>query len=66
MVAGLTFAIAKNPEVYPVIPGREHLRLAVSRRVADRDGRALPIVRIVLEILDEERVLLWAIRSDEE
>lgn len=58
--------ISKNPEVYDVVPGKEHLRLAVSRRVAGRGGRMLPVVRIVLEILDENRVLLWAIRAEEE
>lgn len=65
-MAGLTFAISKNPEVYDVIPGKEHLRLAVSRRVVGRGGRMLPVVRIILEILDEDTVLLWAIRADEE
>ncbi len=66
MIGGLSFAISKNPEVYDVIPGKEHLRLAVSRRVTGPGGRMLPIVRIVLETLDEDRVLLWAIRADEE
>lgn len=58
--------LRRKPEVYDMIPGKEPLRLAVSRVVVGPGGRMLPILRIVFEILDENRVFLWAIRAEEE
>lgn len=58
---GITYEIAKDPESFPTIPGHEDFRLGKTDNYGD-----VPRLRVLFEILDDERVLLSAIHVDEE
>ncbi len=58
---GLTYEISKNPESFPLVPGSEVFRLGKT----DAYGVA-PRLRVIFEILDNNRVLLAAVRAEGE
>lgn len=60
-VAGLTDQIAQHAESFPLVGATGQYRLGKT----DSFGR-VPRLRVVFEILDEHRVLLAAIRVDDE
>ncbi|MBV9454995.1 MAG: hypothetical protein JOZ19_12900 [Rubrobacter sp.] len=62
---GLTNTISRYPEVFDVVPGNEQYQLAKSDSFARPSG-IVARLRIVFQILDEDRVLLAAISAEEE
>lgn len=61
---GLTFLISRNPEAFDPVPGNESYRLARSHRTRG-NGREVPRIRILFQIVDEDRVLLCAVSAEE-
>lgn len=60
-LSGLIFQIAQNPESFPTIGKLERFRLGKT----DSWG-VVPRLRILFEILDEDRVLLAVIKAESE
>jgi hypothetical protein len=59
----IKFAVQKNPEVHPLVPGYEDKRFVFTRRVR-RDGIYVPSLRVLIKIHPEDRrVELLALTS---
>lgn len=62
---GLTDTISRSPKVFATMPGDEQYRLAKSDSFA-RPGGVIARLRIIFQILDEDKVLLAAISVEED
>ena len=59
----IKFAVLKNPDAHPVVPGHEDKRFVFTRRVK-RDNVYVPALRVLIKIHNaERRVELLALNS---